>query len=365
MGRNDQLRLIVSLLVIFVIFFSILTVGLIYRDDIYNFLSINSSEEYKYKAPAPIPISTQSPTQPPTQTPTEVIHNDTNLPTGVSVSATAPTKEPPTEPPTEPENSPFPAGYIEAPKSELMQAMFDNAIEIPGTSDIIELPPDGRDIELQYAAVPLSDWIPEPFAYFKNVIFLGDSVTTGFEQFKTKIKFNGEDVMKDTTVIAVGSYGIFNALSTISDKTIHPLMNGKQTMPEDIIATKEAKNVFICLGLNDLTWSKPESYIAAYAKLIDRIKEKSPDKNVVIMSITPVIFGHKNGSLTNDLIMAANNNLLKFAQENGIMFIDYGAAIRNEQNCLYDELSSDKYCHLTYAAYNRLIEYMLHHPIKD
>ena len=348
MRRNEKLRLILSLLIIFVIFFGILTAGLIYRDNLYNFLSKNSTEEYKYKRLKSMKSNADK---------------NNNAADGSLDSENAAVTEFPPETTPEPEIMP-PVIYIEAPKSELMQGMFDNAIEIPGSHDKIEPPPEGREIELQYGALPLSDLIPEPFAYFKDIIFLGDSVTTGFDQFRTKIYFNGENVLRDTTIIASGSYGIFNALNDISDKTIHPLLNGKQAMPEDIIAEKDAKNVCICLGLNDLTWSKTESYIAAYQKLINRIQEKSPDKNIIIMSITPVIFGHDKGSLTNDLIMTANNALLQFAQENGIMYIDYAAAIRDEHNYLYNNLSSDNYCHLRYAAYDRLVEYMLYHPIK-
>ena len=343
MGRNDTIKLVISLFIIFVIFFGILTVGIIYRDPIYNVLSNKSPGINMQRIKKANPVSSTNENaaagvQPLTQIPTEAIPSS--------------------------DGSPLNAGYIEAPKSEFMQEMFDNAIEIPGSGDKIEPPPEGRDIEIQYGALPLSDLIPEPYAYFKDIIFLGDSVTTGFDQFRTKIFFNGENVLRDVTVIATGSYGIYNALSDISNKSIHPLSNGKQTLPEDIIAEKEAKNVCICLGLNDLTWSTTESVVKAYAKLIVRIKEKNPDKNIVMMSITPVILDHGKGSLTNDLIMAANNALLKYAQENGIMYMDYGAAIRDEHNILYDKFSSDSYCHLTYNAYNRLVEYMLYHPIK-
>jgi lysophospholipase L1-like esterase len=243
--------------------------------------------------------------------------------------------------------------------------MFDNAIEIPGSDNIIEPPPDGRDVELQYGAVPLSDTIPEPFRYFGNIILLGDSVTTGFDLFKYKVNFNGEAVLRDITVIAVGSYGIFNAQRRISNESIHPLLDGEQTLPEDIIAQKSAKNVFICLGLNDLTWVETEHFIEYYSNLIDNIKEKSPEKTVVIMSITPVIANHNRGSLTNNMIMTANNALLKFAQENNIKYIDYAAAVRDDRNCLQTDFASDGYCHLTIPAYNRLVEYLLHHPIKD
>jgi len=68
--------------------------------------------------------------------------------------------------------------------------------------------------------------------------------------------------------------------------------------------------------------------------------------------------------LNNSRLSDMNNALIEFAVDNGYMFIGFGAAIRDEENFLFTSLSSDNYCHLTLAAYNRLVEYMLYHPIK-
>lgn len=214
------------------------------------------------------------------------------------------------------------------------------------------------------------DWgIPEggvaedPYEYFRNIIFLGDSMTTGFDMYRSVIKFEGKDVLRDVNVVAVVSYGVNNALREISSKSIHPLYMGKQTKPEDIIAQIEAKYVCICLGINDMVWQSVDNFIQNYAILVGRIKEKSPDKTVVIMSLTPVVAGNHEGNLNNDKIMEANGALSRFAAENGIPFVDYAAALRDAWNNLPRELSSDGYCHFTIAAYNKLVEYMLTHPL--
>jgi lysophospholipase L1-like esterase len=242
--------------------------------------------------------------------------------------------------------------------------MFELAIEIPGSGKKIEPPPAGRSLEIQYGAVPLSETIPEPYAYFRDIIFLGDSVTMGFDVFRGKILFGGEAVLKDTTVVAVGSYSVNNALKEISANSIHPLQGGAQTRPEDVIATKQGKYVFICLGLNDLGLMPVEDYVKNYAALISRIKEKNPDKIVVIMSVTPLVSAAQKTRLNNTNIALANNALLVYAKENSIPFIDYGAAIRDSGHNLYDEFSSDAYCHLTISAYNRIVEYLLYHPLR-
>ena len=188
---------------------------------------------------------------------------------------------------------------IETPVSDFMLEMFRNAIIIPYSREIIEPPPQGRSEDLQYGAVPLSDIIPEPVEYFKNAVFLGDSVTTGFDLYRHKIKFGEENILESVNVIAVGKYSVYNALQPITDKSVHPLMDGKQTFAEDIIAEKDVKNIFICLGLNDLTFEKPSDFVIYYSRLINRIKAKNPGKNVVIMSVTPLVYGQENYSLNN------------------------------------------------------------------
>ena len=255
----------------------------------------------------------------------------------------------------------YPPGYIEAPMSEFMQEMFEGAIDIPGSTRRIEPPPEGRGLELQYGAVPLSELIPEPFGYFGDIVLLGDSVTTGFDLYKERVLFSGEAVLRDVSVVAVGNYGVYNALLDISK--VHPISNGQKMLPEDIIAQKTQKNVFICLGLNDLVWQEPEEFLDYYSTLVEKIKAKSPEKNIAVMSVTPCVDGHGRSELENGAIFEANNLLLEYAKRSGVYFIDYAAAVRDSENCLDEIFSSDAYTHLTAQAYERLVEYMLYHPI--
>jgi len=336
MERDRKISIIINLAAVFIVILTLLIFFVIYRERIFDSLSKPPVDESE----------------------TEITLEITTL-----EITTLPEQE--TETDEDLTDSMIPEGYIEVPKSDFMQAMFDNAIEIPGSGEKIELPPAGRSEELQQSIVPLSEYIPEPFEYFKNIVFLGDSVTSGFDLYKIKIKYNEVDILRDVNVIAVAKYGVYYAIQPISDTSSHPLSEGKQTLPEDIIAEKDAKNVFICLGLNDLTFARPVDFVKYYATLIERIKEKSPDKNIVIMSVTPLVEGQEAHSLNNNVIIEANNALLEFAKENGISFIDYAAAIRDENNNLPEEWSSDGYCHITTPAYERLVEYLLHHPIKN
>ena len=347
---DKKLSLIINMATIFVLLCVLLVALFIYRDNISALLSKKSPDDDTLEM-------LNAASEP----------ADSNLDLSDSLEETEETTET-----TEPEIAgPDPdmtnmewIETIKTPLSDFMLNMFENAIQIPGVRHRIESPPQGRSEEQQYGAVPLSDTIPEPFEYFRNAVFLGDSVTTGFDLYKHKIKFDGMNILENVNVIAVGKFSVYNSLQPITDRSVHPLMDGKQTFAEDIIAKKNVKNIFICLGLNDLTFAKPSNFVIYYSRLIERIKEKNPDKNIVIMSVTPLVHGQENNSLNNDVIAEANNVLLEYAKENGIYFVDYGAAIRDNRNALPSDWSSDGYCHITVAAYERLVEYLLYHPIK-
>ncbi|MCL1792882.1 MAG: GDSL-type esterase/lipase family protein [Oscillospiraceae bacterium] len=196
-----------------------------------------------------------------------------------------------------------------------------------------------------------------PSEYFKNIIFLGDSIVSGIEICKDSTQVNGEKVLEDTTVVAAVSYSLKNAVSEISENAINLTHEGKAMKPEDIVSRLDGKYVLICLGLNDLAWTPMDEYIENYGTLVKNIQTKNPDKTIAILSVTPVVAG--GATLTNAVIAEANGRLRGFAAEKGLSFIDWAAAIRTENGSLHESLSSDGYCHLKAEAYGRLAEYLV------
>ncbi|GHV13694.1 hypothetical protein FACS1894219_08840 [Clostridia bacterium] len=328
---------------------------------------VPSTEEITEHVPPP--VSAETITDPPTEAPTEIPTQAPQFPTDTITPPPVPT-----DPPPLPTAAPFSfldnSEYvmIDSPGlSDSLAAMFSFSDSVTDDGRVAEAPPPGRDPALQTAVVPMATKkIPNPYQYFEDVIMIGDSVTTGFDLYRNNISYNDEPVLKHLKVIAVTSYGAYNATRDIHDNSTHPLKDGKQMRPEDIAATyTDARFIYICLGLNDAAWQSPKTFVQYYSELINNITAKNPDKQVAILSITPVVKGHTKGELSNAKITAANNALLEYAIASGIPFIDYGAAIRDieNENSLPTELSSDGYCHLYVPAYNRLLEYLILHPL--
>ena len=212
--------------------------------------------------------------------------------------------------------------------------------------------------------IPYSDNIPEPAEYLNNIVFLGDSIIKGFDFCRDSMIYDGEKILENVTVVASSGYGLNHAVSDVVQNSVNLIYDGKAMEPENIIAQRDEKYVFICLGLNDLSWMKVDKYIENYRILVENIKFKNPDKIIAILSVTPLVTGEKSGNMDNGVITAANNMLIELASEQGVYFIDWAAAIRDENNGLHKNLSSDGYCHLKVSAYNLLVEYLLHHPIR-
>ncbi|MCL2814913.1 MAG: GDSL-type esterase/lipase family protein, partial [Oscillospiraceae bacterium] len=194
--------------------------------------------------------------------------------------------------------------------------------------------------------------------YFKNILFLGDSIVSGLELCKDSTVVSGEKVLREAAVVAAVNYSLKNAVSEVSQNSVNLVYAGKAMRPEDIISQSDNKYVFICLGLNDFYGTPLDEYIENYGRLVANIKAKNPDKAIAVLSVTPLVAGQRHGFMTNQLITEANSRLMEFAAVEDLYFIDWAAAIRDENNALYENLCSDGFCHLKPEAYRRLAEYL-------
>ena len=201
-----------------------------------------------------------------------------------------------------------------------------------------------------------------PSEYFSDIVFIGDSIVAGLEVCKDYAQIGGEKILKDATIIAAPSYSLSAATTEPGANAVNLIYEGKAMRPEDIIADINEKYVFICLGLNDLSWSPLDAYIENYRKLIENIRAKSPDVKIAILSVTPLVASQRESGLTNAVIAKANDRLAELAGESSVFFVDWARALQDESGALPAGLSSDGYCHLKAEAYVRLVEYLINNP---
>ncbi|MBQ2842373.1 MAG: hypothetical protein IJE72_05005 [Clostridia bacterium] len=181
-------------------------------------------------------------------------------------------------------------------------------------------------------------------------VFIGDSVSLGFSRYCAK---NG--LMKNTVFLTVGSYSVSHALntSTAEDKGFkHPLYKGKETPVRKAIAEIKPKNVYFCLGINDIVDSGVEGTVKNYCKLINHVREDVPEANIYIVSTTFLVDTAQKKNLNNLNLSNLNHNMkLLCLKYDNLEYIDIMSSLQDEKFALKDEYCSDEYIHQTDNAY--------------
>ena len=194
--------------------------------------------------------------------------------------------------------------------------------------------------------------------YFKNSVIVGDSVMLGFKTYVGQKRSSNTDFMSTLKFHVAGSYGVHNALSAVSSKSVHPLYEGVQTPIEDAVQKMGVERVFILFGLNDVglysDGSGPQQTFEKYKTLLSKIKEKSPNVEIVIISATYLYedWDRQMVKLTSNHLRQLNQLMLEYCTANNIDYIDVATALADGKGYLQPKYCSDEECHLTYEAYD-------------
>lgn len=185
--------------------------------------------------------------------------------------------------------------------------------------------------------------------FFKNSVFVGDSVTMGFRNY---ILRQPEGFMGSPEFLVSGSYSLRMALNPVSETTIHPLYQGEQRLIWDAMSMLGVDKVFIALGLNDIGMLSVEDTYENYQKVIAAIYEANPDISIYIISTTNIYNGKEVGSLNNENVRLLNQKMKNYCARSKEEYIDIADYLIDENGYLKEEYCSDNYVHQTSAAYD-------------
>ena len=103
---------------------------------------------------------------------------------------------------------------------------------------------------------------------------------------------------------------------------------GRETNLEDAVGNSGVERVYFLMGSNDISSSTQRPYLQDnWGILLERIREKSPDVEIVLLSNIP-LYGSdqdaKNSDFTdhNQRIEGYNIWLKQFAEENDCLYLD-------------------------------------------
>lgn len=201
-------------------------------------------------------------------------------------------------------------------------------------------------------------------SYFNDAVFIGDSISYGFELYVTEKRANGETVLGEAQFLTSGSLGYGNSLWDVSDESVHPTYNGEKMKLEDAIAQIKPGKIFILLGTNDVALYGVEQTIANADTEISRMLEASPGAEIFIISTTPKYSPAESdvdGALNNADIDALNVAMRQFAVEKGYNFMNIAPLFKDETGGLAADYCSDKEgmgIHFTSAAYDIWLDFL-------
>ena len=183
-------------------------------------------------------------------------------------------------------------------------------------------------------------------AYLADSVIIGDSIVLGYRNYCTKSE---EEKLKSIKFLAAGNFSAHNAFWEVSSKSVHPLYQGEQHPVWESVSLMGAKNIFICLGLNDLNID--DKTCEYYYQLVSNILELCPEVSINIISMTYTLKDQGIGKLNNDEIRIYNEQLQEMAAENGWGFVNIAPLLADEEGNLKAEYCSDGFLHQMPAAY--------------
>lgn len=202
-----------------------------------------------------------------------------------------------------------------------------------------------------FGPVPESEAVED--AYFEDAVFLGDSRTEGFHLYS--------GLESGTYFYAVGA-----TVESVFTKNVWPA-DGKEKVPLlDALAETACGKVYLMLGINELGWSKKETFHDQYAKVIDRVREDHPEAEIVLQTILPVSAKQDaKGSYVNNARIGVYNQVIRaLAEEKDCALVDVAEALAGEDGCLPKELNFDG-VHLNPAGCKIWLDYLRTHSVGD
>lgn len=168
--------------------------------------------------------------------------------------------------------------------------------------------------------------LEEPCNYFDNAAIVGDSITYFLFQWESKTNYLGNILFLARGGVSMNSF-------VRRFKNIY--YKGKEMNLEDAIAKSQVERVYFLMGSNDISAKTQRPYLFDnWNIMLERIREKSPDVEIVLISNIP-LYGdevectYERFLNYNSMIEDYNVKLKQFAEENGCMFLDLAYYVKD------------------------------------
>ena len=132
-----------------------------------------------------------------------------------------------------------------------------------------------------------------------------------------------------------------------------------------------AKKLYIMLGMNDIAVYGIQGSVDNLMTLIGKVRQRKPDIEIFVESVTPRVRGKDQKTLNNANIERYNRLLCETIGNSGLpnlWFVDVASVLRGEDGTLPREYCSDpgvQGIHFTDAACEIWLDYLYTHTPRD
>ena len=187
-------------------------------------------------------------------------------------------------------------------------------------------------------------------SYFDDALFIGDSLTRGFQEYSS-----GIPNAKYAAYLGAGPKQFMEGLAEN--------ISGQQVAAIDEILAAAPKKVYILLGTNSMATLTDEAFLKYYNDFLDFLLPQLPQDTVYyIQGIPPVsaekMAGDENFSV--ERIRGLNESLAKIAYDRDLHYLDLFSALADENGALRADIASGS-IHLNNEGYNVWREFLVTH----
>lgn len=173
-------------------------------------------------------------------------------------------------------------------------------------------------------------------SYFDDALFIGDSRTVGISEY-------GD--LNNATFFANTGMSVYN----VFEKSVSVPKIGKLKL-EQLLESKKFGKVYIMLGINELGYDMNKT-LENYKKLIDYVKRTQSNAIIYVQANLHVTYdkSSKDKTINNANIDKFNSEIVKFADNKKIFYIDINEKFDDKKGNLNTEYTKDN-VHI-YAKY--------------
>ncbi len=175
--------------------------------------------------------------------------------------------------------------------------------------------------------------------FYSKCVFVGDSICRGFKAY---------DVLPSKQVCAQGNTAARNILEytfKVPGYTGDLISCLKHLDPEYIVFS---------MGMNDVNMTSAEKFCENYGYLLSLTEKALPDAQLIVCSVTPVIYGSK--FCTNTRIDSFNATLKKYLDATGKwIYADISHGLKDQYNGLKSRYNGGDGIHLSGLAYYAIL----------